>query len=391
MKAVGLITEYNPFHNGHAYHAQQAREVTDADVVVSVMSGNFVQRGEPAIFNKWRRTSLALERGVDLVYELPFAYAVQPAHIFAKGALTILHDLGVQEVVFGAEHAELDFMALAKVAHKQLTNHQEFKQDYRQTYATQFNDVLADIIGFRIESPNDLLGFAYANAVIESGWEDEMKLTPIQRIQADYHDVDLPTGEIASATALRAAKGDVSRYASPQAAEWLAQGAETAPWAERWFDLLKYKVLTTPVEQLETIYQLNDGLAYRLKRLIETNLTIGWDAFQEAFKSKRYTQARLQRTLLYTLLQITETEMAEARPYLRLLGSNAIGRRYVKQQRDTITLPNLNKVGKDDLTALLRLDFRAGQLYQSCAISEEYQIFTQDVRRQPIFYEETES
>ena len=389
MKAVGLITEYNPFHNGHAYHAQQAREVTNADVVVSVMSGNFVQRGEPAIFNKWRRTELALAGGVDLVYELPFAYAVQPAHIFAKGALMILHDLGVREVVFGAEHADLDFIQLARVAHKQLTDNQEFKQDYRQTYATQFNDVLADIIGFRIESPNDLLGFAYANAVIELGWSDEMKLTPIQRIQADYHDVDLPTGEIASATALRAATGDVSRYASPQAAEWLAQGPETAPWSERWFDLLKYKVLTTPVEQLDAIYQLNDGLAYRLKRLIETDLMIDWETFQTTFKSKRYTQARLQRTLLYTLLQITEEEMANVRPYLRLLGSNTTGRRYMKQQRDTITLPNLNKVGKDDLTDLLRLDFRAGQLYQSCAISPVYQAFTQDVRRQPIFYEET--
>lgn len=389
MRAVGLITEYNPFHNGHAYHAQQAREVTNADVVVSVMSGNFVQRGEPAVFNKWRRTQLALAGGVDLVYELPFAYAVQPAHIFAKGALKILHDLGVREVVFGAEHADLDFIQLARVAHKQLINNQEFKQDYRQTYATQFNDVLAEIIGFRIKSPNDLLGFAYANAVIELGWDDEMKLTPIQRIQADYHDVDLPTGKIASATALRAATGDVSRYASPQAAEWLAKGPETAPWSERWFDLLKYKVLTTPVEQLETIYQLNDGLAYRLKRLIETDLTIDWETFQETFKSKRYTQARLQRTLLYTLLQITEVEMAEAQLYLRLLGSNMVGRRYMKQQRDTITLPSLNKVGKDDLTDLLRLDFRAGQLYQSCAVSEEYQTFMQDVRRQPIFYEET--
>lgn len=391
MKAVGLITEYNPFHNGHAYHAQQAREITDADVVISVMSGNFVQRGEPAIFNKWRRTELALAGGIDLVYELPFAYAVQPAHLFAKGALTILHDVGVREVVFGAEHAELDFMALAQVAHKQLTDNQEFKQDYRQTYATQFNDVLAEIIGFRIDNPNDLLGFAYANALLELGWTDEMRLTPIQRIQAGYHDADLPTGEIASATALRAATGNVSQYVSRQAAAWLAEGPETAAWSERWFDLLKYKVLTTPVEQLETIYQLNDGLAYRLKRLIETDLTIDWDTFQKAFKSKRYTQARLQRTLLYTLLQISEDEMAQAKPYLRLLGSNATGRRYMKQQRDMITLPNLNKVGKDDLTNLLRLDFRAGQLYQSCAVSEVYQTFTQDVRRQPIFYEEKES
>ncbi|AIG65855.1 nucleotidyltransferase [Weissella tructae] len=391
MKAVGLITEYNPFHNGHAYHAQQARQVTNADVVVTVMSGNYVQRGEPAIFNKWRRTELALAGGVDLVYELPFAFAVQPAHIFAEGALTILYDLGVREIVFGAEHAELDFMALAKVAHKQLVDHADFKQDYRQTYATQFNDVLETIIGFRLENPNDLLGFAYANAAIALGWADEMVLTPIQRVKAGYHDASLPGGHIASATALRSASEDVSAYVSPQAADWLSEGPETYAWSDKWFDLLKYKVLTTPVEQLELIYQLNDGLAYRLKRLIETNPMVTWDDFQATFKSKRYTQARLQRTLLYTLLQITTEEMKQARPYLRLLGSNGKGRQYVKQQRESITLPTLNRVGKDDLTDLLQLDFRAGQLYQYCAQQIAYQSFSQDVRRQPIFYEETES
>lgn len=391
MKAVGLITEYNPFHNGHAYHAQQARQVTNADVVVTVMSGNYVQRGEPAIFNKWRRTELALAGGVDLVYELPFAFSVQPAHIFAEGALTILHDLGVREIVFGAEHAELDFMALAKVAHKQLVDHADFKQDYRQTYATQFNDVLETIIGFRLENPNDLLGFAYANAAIALGWADEMVLTPIQRVKAGYHDASLPGGHIASATALRSASEDVSAYVSPQAADWLSEGPETYAWSDKWFDLLKYKVLTTPVEQLELIYQLNDGLAYRLKRLIETNPMVTWDDFQATFKSKRYTQARLQRTLLYTLLQITTEEMKQARPYLRLLGSNGKGRQYVKQQRESITLPTLNRVGKDDLTDLLQLDFRAGQLYQYCAQQIAYQSFSQDVRRQPIFYEETES
>jgi predicted nucleotidyltransferase len=391
MKAVGLITEYNPFHNGHAYHAQQARQVTNADVVVTVMSGNYVQRGEPAIFNKWRRTELALAGGVDLVYELPFVFAVQPAHIFAEGALTILHDLGVREIVFGAEHAELDFMALAKVAHKQLGDHADFKQDYRQTYATQFNDVLETIIGFRLENPNDLLGFAYANAAIALGWADEMVLTPIQRVKAGYHDASLPGGHIASATALRSASEDVSAYVSPQAADWLSEGPETYAWSDKWFDLLKYKVLTTPVAQLELIYQLNDGLAYRLKRLIETNPMVTWDDFQATFKSKRYTQARLQRTLLYTLLQITTEEMKQARPYLRLLGSNGKGRQYVKQQRESITLPTLNRVGKDDLTDLLQLDFRAGQLYQYCAQQTAYQSFSQDVRRQPIFYEETES
>ena len=95
MQAVGIITEYNPFHNGHIYHIQQAKKLTGADVVVAVMSGNFVQRGEPALFDKWQRTQMALENGVDLVIELPTFFAVQPSHIFADGAIQLLSALGV--------------------------------------------------------------------------------------------------------------------------------------------------------------------------------------------------------------------------------------------------------------------------------------------------------
>ncbi|MFR6560392.1 MAG: nucleotidyltransferase family protein, partial [Weissella confusa] len=184
MEAVGLVTEYNPFHNGHAYHVAQAKAVTGADTVVAVMSGNYVQRGVPAVFDKWRRTELALAGGVDIVFELPFAFAVQPAHIFARGAVQLLADAGVSSIVFGAEHAELDFLALAQQARERLAADDHFSADYSQTYATAFNDVLAEVVGFRLTDPNDMLGFAYATAVIELGLADQIRLQPIQRIKA---------------------------------------------------------------------------------------------------------------------------------------------------------------------------------------------------------------
>ena len=130
MEAVGLITEYNPFHNGHAYHVAQAKALTGADVVVAVMSGNYVQRGVPATFDKWQRAELALRGGVDLVFELPFAFAVQPAHIFARGAVQLLADAGVKTIVFGAEHGDLDFLALAQQAHQRLMADKQFSTDY---------------------------------------------------------------------------------------------------------------------------------------------------------------------------------------------------------------------------------------------------------------------
>ena len=395
MEAVGLVTEYNPFHNGHAYHVAQAKAVTGADTVVAVMSGNYVQRGVPAVFDKWRRTELALAGGVDIVFELPFAFAVQPAHIFARGAVQLLADAGVSSIVFGAEHAELDFLALAQQARERLAADDHFSADYSQTYATAFNDVLAEVVGFRLTDPNDMLGVAYATAVIELGLADQIRLQPIQRIKAGYHDTTLSDDHIASATALRelinqeAPAAEFADYVSQPAAELLAQGAQTADWSETWYDALRYKVLTTPIDELETIYQLTDGLAYRLKETIERDITADYETFMTTFKSKRYTQARLQRTLLYTVLNITDAEMQTAmqQPYLRMLGATPVGRRYLKQQRESFTLPLIHKVEKDDLTGILMLDYRAGRLYQQFSRTRQDKASPLDTGRIPVFIE----
>ena len=108
MKSVGLVVEYNPFHNGHKYHADKAKELSGADVAIAVMSGNFLQRGEPAIFNKWIRTETALLNGIDIVVELPVLYSAQSAEIFATGAVSILNSLKVNEIVFGTENGNID-------------------------------------------------------------------------------------------------------------------------------------------------------------------------------------------------------------------------------------------------------------------------------------------
>jgi len=349
----------------------------------------------PAIFDKWRRTELALRGGVDLIFELPFAFAVQPAHIFARGAVQLLADAGVQTIVFGAEHANLDFVALAQVAHSRLAADHQFSTDYSKTYATVFNDVLAAVVGFRLTDPNDLLGFAYAMAVIELGLTQQIKLQPIQRVKAGYHDTMLTDAHIASATAVRhlvankALAADFMPYVQPLAAEWLAAGTQVDDWEMRWYQALQVKVLTTPVDELANIYQLTDGLAYRLKDIVEQSLTADFITFMTAFKSKRYTQARLQRALLYTVLSITDTQMQQAlqQPYLRVLGATTQGRQYLKRQREHFSLPVIHKVTKEHLTGLLALDYRAGRMYQLFTKQERERERSLDTNRIPIFIE----
>jgi predicted nucleotidyltransferase len=393
MKAVGLITEYNPFHNGHQYHLNQAKALTGADVVVAVMSGNYVQRGVPAIFDKWTRAELALVGGVDLVFELPFAFAVQPAHIFARGAVQILAGAGVETIVFGAEHAELDFLAIAEAAQAKLQLHEAFT-DYGQTYATAYHDVIEAVAGQRLSDPNDLLGLAYATTLIELGLAKQMTLQPIQRVKAGYHDTVARDATIASATTLRQLLAESSdatafaAYTSPQAAELLAAGTVVKPFESAWYEALRLKVLTTPVVELERIYQLTDGLAYRLVDVMQRERTADWETFMTAFKTKRYTWARLQRALLYTLLNITNDDMTLAlnRPYLRSLGSTPAGRRYLKVHRETFTLPVINRVDKAALAGPLALDYRAGLVYQAMSLPD-FAMVSQDTGRIPVFYD----
>ena len=394
MKAVGIVAEYNPFHNGHAYQIAQAKKVTKADAAVIVMSGNFVQRGLPAVFDKWQRTRLALVGGADLVYELPFAMAVQPAHLFARGAVELLVSAGVTSIAFGAEHAQLDFLALARMARQTLNQNDAFKSDYTQTYATVFNNVLAEVTGQRLSAPNDLLGFAYAMAVLDLGYDDKVQLFPIQRKGASYHQTGITDKHIASATALRELMGkksalsEFSNYASQPAAQLLTSGDQTKDWDGAWYPFLQYKVLSTPISQLEQIYQLDDGLAYRLKEQVTRYTRIDYETFMMMFKSKRYTWARLQRTNLYTILNISHDEMMQAlqHPYLRVLGATKKGRFFIKQIRDQVQLPVINRVTHDMVTTgILQLDYRAGKLYELMAKQPMQQAM--DTGRIPVFYE----
>lgn len=392
MTVVGLVTEYNPFHNGHIYHIEQAKQLTGAETVVAVMSGNFVQRGIPAIFDKWTRARFALENGVDVVYELPLSFAVQPGHIFARGAVQILADAGVDAIVFGAEHVDWDFLALAKVAQQKLKHAAAFK-DYSQTYATAVNTVLQAELGLSLTDPNDILGLSYASALLDLGLADQVQLQPIQRVAAQYHDVVATDDHIASATTIRALAqtqqfAELAKYAPTQVVAALEGGPTVKAW-DAWLPLLRYKVQMTPVHALEKIYQLNDGLAFRLHTVVDRlPKNASMTELMAQYKTKRYTQARLQRSLLYTLLNITDDEMqiAMQQPYLRVLGSTGRGRQFIKQHRKQVDLPVINRTDETAIAGIQKLDYRAGRLYELMTNSNTSEMH-QDTGRIPIILE----
>lgn len=374
MKAVGLITEYNPFHNGHIYHLQKARQVTGADVVVVVMSGNFTQRGEPTILDKWQRTRAALQNGADLVIELPTFMAVQPAHRFAAGAVQLLEALGASALVFGAEHPQWDFDQLV-AAEAQFVN-AGFER-YNATFATQFNQELQQATGHMLTEPNDILAFAYHKAIFDQG----VAIQPIAiaRQGSQYHDQSI-TGRIASASAIRQAvkTGEpINEVVPDQTRADLGQLQRVPDWSTLYPLLCNY-LIQAPISELQAIYQMTEGLEHRMKRTAQESLT--FDQFIKRLKTKRYTYSHLLRVCFYTVMQMQGTEVRSnlASPYLRILGFTAQGRQYLHEIKKHVSMPLVTKCGQAERDWLLNLDYRAGKLYQLFTPQE------QDLKRAPV-------
>lgn len=385
MRACGIIVEYNPFHNGHRYHIEQARIKTDADVVVAVMSGNFLQRGEPAVIDKWHRAEAALSNGADLVVELPAAWAVQSADLFATGAVAILQAFQCQWLCFGTDaKTPFDYLDFAQFeARHQAEIDEAFQQldKNNATYGERMNTVLSSLYppyAANSKQPNHILGMRYAQALLR--YQRPMAMVPIVRKAAAYHSKELQHASIASATAIR--KGlkdhsDIASFVPVQTYESLQSAI--VDWEAYW-PFLKYQITITPVAELANIYQMVEGIEYRIKACAQAAQT--FSAFIGQLKTKRYSRVRLQRLLCYLLFKVTSTEMAaaETQPFIRVLGYTSVGQTYLKQVKGELSMPLVAKFGKKE-AARYAYSLKVDQIYQLA----NQRISEQNFGRKPIF------
>jgi len=348
MRAVGLVTEYNPFHNGHRYHAEQARQVSGADVVVAVMSGHFLQRGEPALVDKWTRAQMALRCGVDVVIELPFPFACNSAPAFADGAIQIfdLFSPLLNSVCFGSESGDIEQL---KPIAKAMVGYDSAASDYHhvrsgQTFPQARAAALADR-GFDTElldQPNNILSLAYLRAIEQR--KSALKALTIKRIGVGYHDLQ-PVDDIASATAIRQRiyAGDVVQpYLPPVAHSLLAQAVEARMVVDqqRWFAMLQHCCLD-PRRLGDDCYQMEPGLA---QRMFQAALTAeDSEQLVDEIKARHLTRTRVQRLLCYQLFGLQAAEMkhavAQPVPYLQLLGATKNGEQFISQCRKELPIP----------------------------------------------------
>lgn len=342
MKAVGIIAEYNPFHNGHLYHLSKIKELYQDHTIVLVMSGNFTQRGDVSVIDKWKKVEIAKKAGIDLIIELPFPFATQSADYFSYGAITILEYLQVERIIFGSESNNID--DLETIADAQLNNEDFDKlvkiySKFGHNYPTALSLALKDLTGKIITTPNDLLGISYIKAIKKNNY----KIIPetIKRT-SDYHDNNLV--EHSSATAIREAlkvSKDVTSYIPEITKNYLTN----LHFIEDYFPLLKYKILT---EQDLSIYQtVDEGLDSSLKKQILQAST--YNELVEKLKSRRYTYNKITRMLLHILCGFTKEKATQFQEitYLRILGFSDKGRSYLSQIKKEVPVPIISKINRE--------------------------------------------
>jgi len=358
MKAIGIIAEYNPFHNGHLYHINKIKEKYPDYKLILVMSGNFTERGGLMIIDKWKRTEIALKHGIDLVVELPFPFATQSADYFAYGALTILEKLKVEKVIFGSESDDIEtlkLIATTQVNNNEFDNLVKIYSKLGNNYPTAISKAILDLTNQVINTPNDLLGVSYIKTILTNNYKIEAET--IKRIN-NYHD-DKLSGSISSATAIREAlknKKDISESIPKDTINYYNK----LHFIDDYYEILKYKILTTPDL---TIYQTVDtGIAKALKKEINKTNTI--EELIKAVKSKFYTYNKISRMLIHILCNFTKEEATKFNKitYIRVLGLNDNGRDYLNQIKKTIDIPIISKITKNK-DQMLEFELKTTEIY----------------------------
>lgn len=415
MAILGIVAEFNPFHNGHLHLLQQARQSGNFSATVCVMSGCFLQRGEPAQCNKWARAKMALDSGVDLVIELPFCFAVRSAYFFARGALQLLARTGVvTHVAFGSESGSLDtLIPLSKIIATEPIDFQQHLKCYlaqglsypiararalEQYLHGQINN-LQDILA----SPNNILALEYLRVINE----DSLPLVPLTITRADsgYHSTAI--NPLASASAIRKVlenKQDIDSIVSSMPAGSLAilKDEIASGRAPVLNDALSPLVLanlrTSTPEKLRNIYEVVEGLEYRI---IHSALSSGSiSELTHSIKSKRYSFTRVSRILLYSLCDLAKNQIEtldQSGPlYLHILGFSSKGRKILQmiQNNSDITVFNRGKDVKAIMSGeksimqqMLQLDVTATDLYTLLYPNPEQRKGCQDFTTSPVVYE----
>ena len=415
MVTAGIIAEYNPFHNGHKYHLEQTRQQTGADYIVAVMSGDFVQRGIPAIADKFTRARMALMSGVDVVFELPCIYATSSAELFSEAAVTFLQQTGVIDVLsFGAENASLSTLSrIARVLNDEPEGFREILQDNlregmsypRAVYGALTRFMLentkssesaieqAYIISTQLSLPNNILGIEYLKALTRIG--SNIRPFCLERKGSGYNTSMLRISEFGSSFAIREALYNgpglaaVRRYVPDFVYQSLSDGkGKILPvFMDDLSSYLNYSLLSS--DFYEKASDMTQEIANRIRNMDKTPRTV--KAWAELLKTKNVTLAHVNRSLIHTVLQISKEDIIQARaegliPYVRILGFRESAAPLLTKLKQNCSVPILTKTADAGklLSAqgqkLFSMEVKAHELYRQLIYQKFRGVIPDDYR-----------
>lgn len=396
MKILGLIVEYNPFHNGHLYHLKKSIQKTNATHTIAIMSGNFLQRGEPALFDKYTRAYAAVKNGVDLVIELPTMFACQSAEIFSHGAITTLNSLNcIDSICFGSEEGDIDILyTISKIL---VDEPQEFKISLKKyldegmlfpiarslalfDYINKFKslDISKEKLLDILNSSNNILGLEYIKSILKLN--SKIKPSTITRVKSNYNSETIESS-ICSATAIRKQLKysndifSISKVVPTNTFNILKSKVDDRFFPifdDNYFEILS-SIILRDKNILNTYFDVNEGIENKIYQNIFQSLTL--DDLKDSIKSKRYTMTKIKRILNNILLGITKDDIdkiknVESIPYVRILAFNDKGREIIKKIKNSSDITIINKFSNisfskdtDIFKTLINYDIKASNIY----------------------------
>ena len=358
MNIIGIVCEYNPFHNGHKYQIEKIKEKYNDSLIIVCTSSSFTQRGNLSIQTKFEKTASALLNGVDIVIELPYVYSTQSSDIFASYAIKILNEFKIDTLCFGSESNDINMIinnAKIQLFNKDFDSKVKLYMDEGINYPTALNNALISLNGTSINEANDLLALSYVKEVLKSKYK--INFYPIKRTN-DYHDIKLDS-DIVSSTNIREKlnnKTNIDKYIPENTIKYL----NYVDYNDKYFELLKYKIINE--NDLSIYLDVDEGLSTRIVKAIKKSKNL--EELINNIKTKRYTYNKINRMLNHILCSYTkeEKETTKKLEYVRILGFSNNGQKYLNQIKSKIKTPILNKYDTSTYKGLA-IEKRISQIY----------------------------
>lgn len=333
MKSIGIIAEYDPFHNGHIYQIKKIKEKYPDYIIIVIISTCFTQRGNACLIDKFSKTKMLLENMVDVVVEFPYVFNTQSADTFAKGAVKILNELKIDYLCFGIES---DFNIIKKVANAQLSSDFKVLIDNKKSYATSLSESIESITNEKVTLPNDLLAVSYVKDILANKYD--IDFLPILRTNS-YHDVD-SSQSIISASNIRNKIDNNINISSfvPKCTYNFLQNKKTT---NIYYNYVKYKILTS--DDLTKYVDVNEELSRRLKKYVHDSRSL--EDLVKKVKTRKYTYNKIYRMInhIFTCFTKDKALLYSSPTYIRLLGLSKKGKEYIKSIKKDIKLTLINK------------------------------------------------